>query len=77
FNGPQSFTKSNLEKPFEGGFNIEYVKNADGSPLSYLINQTMMRINLAKPLAPGETFDFQIKWWYNINDYFNDGGRSG
>ena len=77
FNGPQSFTKSNLEKPFEGGFNIEYVKNADGSPLSYLINQTMMRINLVKPLAPGETFDFQIKWWYNINDYFNDGGRSG
>ena len=77
FNGVQSFTRGNLKKPFEGGFNIDYVKNADGSDLSYLINQTMMRINLAKPLAPGATFDFQIKWWYNINDYFNEGGRSG
>ncbi|HZW63930.1 MAG TPA: M1 family metallopeptidase [Flavobacteriaceae bacterium] len=77
FHGPQSFTRSNLKKPFDGGFNIEYVKKLDGSDLSYLINQTMMRINLEKPLAPGETFEFQIKWWYNINDYFNFGGRSG
>ncbi|HLT53300.1 MAG TPA: M1 family metallopeptidase, partial [Flavobacteriaceae bacterium] len=76
-NSPQSFTRSNLKKPFEGGFNIEHVKNADGSNLSYTINQTMMRINLPKPLAPGAVFNFDIKWWYNINDYFNNGGRSG
>ncbi|MCF7560545.1 M1 family metallopeptidase [Sabulilitoribacter multivorans] len=77
FNGPQSFAKSNLKKPFDGGFNIEYVKNDDGSDLSHTINQTMMRINLPKPLAPGEIFKFQIKWWYNINDINVDGGRSG
>lgn len=76
-NSPQSFTRSNLKKPFEGGFNIEHVKNADGSKLSYTVNQTMMRINLPKPLAPGAVFNFDIKWWYNINDYFNNGGRSG
>jgi hypothetical protein len=77
FNGPQSFTNSNLKKAFDGGFNIDYVKNADGSELSYLINQTMMRINLPKPLAPGEIFKFSLKWNYNINDINVDGGRSG
>ena len=55
-NGPNTFTNSNLKKPFDGGFKIEYVKNEDGSDLSHTINQTMMRINLSKPLAPGEIF---------------------
>ena len=77
FSGPQSFTKSNLKKRFDGGFNIEYVKNDDNSDLSYSINQTMMRINLPKPLAPGSVFKFKIKWNYNINDINVDGGRSG
>ncbi|MCB4799641.1 M1 family metallopeptidase [Neotamlana laminarinivorans] len=77
FNGPQSFTKANLKDRFDGGFNIEYVKNENGSPLSHTINRTMMRINLPKPLAPGEVFKFSIKWWYNINDINVDGGRSG
>ncbi|ULC60477.1 M1 family metallopeptidase [Flaviramulus sp. BrNp1-15] len=77
FNGPQSFTRTNLKKRFDGGFNIEYVKNDDGSDLPFMINQTMMRINLPKPLAPGEVFKFQIKWWYNINNHIEDGGRSG
>ncbi|GAA4812577.1 M1 family metallopeptidase [Litoribaculum gwangyangense] len=77
FNGAKSFTNANLKERFDGGFNIEYVKNEDGSNLSHSINQTMMRINLSKPLAPGEIFKFQIKWWYNINDINVDGGRSG
>jgi hypothetical protein len=77
FNGPQSFAKANLKKTFDGGFNIEYVKNEDGSDLSHMVNQTMMRINLPKPLAPGQVFKFQIKWWYNINNHIIEGGRSG
>jgi hypothetical protein len=77
FNGVKSFTKDNLKKTFEGGFNIDYVKNDNGSDLSYTINQTMMRINLPKPLAPGEEFKFQIKWWYNVNNHITQGGRSG
>ena len=77
FNNAVTFTKTNLEKSFDGGFNIEHVKNVDGSDLSYMINQTMMRINLPKPLAPGEVFKFQIKWWYNVNNHIKDGGRSG
>jgi methionine-rich copper-binding protein CopC len=44
----------NFKEPAERGFNIEQVKDTKGNPLSYTINQTMMRINLASPLKPGE-----------------------
>ncbi|AQS93009.1 aminopeptidase [Polaribacter sp. BM10] len=71
------FNKSYVDAPFDGGFKIEHVKNIDNSNLSYTINQTMMRINLAQPLASGEKFQFKIKWWYNINNHRTDGGRSG
>ena len=65
------------DKPFDGGFKITNVANVDGSKLSHTINQTMMRINLPKPLASGETFEFKIEWWYNINNHRTQGGRSG
>ncbi|OCK42164.1 aminopeptidase [Tenacibaculum soleae] len=65
------------EKAFDGGFKITSVTNTDGSKLSYTINQTMMRINLAQPLASGATFKFNISWWYNINNHRTQGGRSG
>ncbi len=71
------FDKTYNDKPFEGGFNITNVSNIDGSKLSYTINQTMMRINLPKPLASGETFKFKINWWYIINNHRTQGGRSG
>ena len=71
------FTRKYLEEKFDGGFNIEFVKDATGKPLSYTINETMMRINLEKPLKHGEKFSFSIKWWYNINNYMIEGGRSG
>ncbi|MCF6181978.1 M1 family metallopeptidase [Lutibacter sp.] len=74
---PSKFTKSFMGKPFQGGINLDYVKNSDGTPLSYTVNQTMMRIDLPKPLAAGATFNFKIKWWYNINDYIALQGRSG
>ena len=66
-----------LEPSFEGGFNIEEVKDINGYKISYTIVKTMMRINLTKPLKPGEKFVFSLKWWYNINDRMKIGGRSG
>ena len=66
-----------LEPTFDGGFKIDHVKNADGSTLSHTINKTMMRINLDQPLKSGESYTFNIKWWYNINDRMKIGGRSG
>ncbi|WP_298287952.1 M1 family metallopeptidase [uncultured Lutibacter sp.] len=74
---PSQFSKKYLEAPFDGGFKIEYVKNMDNSDASYLINFTMMRLNLDTPLAPGKKHSFKIKWWYNINNHIEQGGRSG
>lgn len=73
------FVKKYMDKPFPGGFNIDYVKDAKGKDMSYTINQTMMRINLAKPLKSGEKISFSIKWWYNIVNYMEgaNNGRSG
>ncbi len=71
------FERAFPEEAFDGGFNIMSVTNEDGSKLSHTINQTMMRINLPKPLASGEKFIFNISWWYNINNHRTQGGRSG
>lgn len=74
-----SFASKYMEKPFEGGFNIEYVKDAKGNDMKYIINQTMMRIDLPKALNKGEKITFSIKWWYNIVNYQGsaNNGRSG
>jgi len=77
FNSPATFTKNNLTKPADFGFKIQKVNSAMGSSLSYTVNRTMMRINLPKPLAPGNTFEFSIQWNYLINNSVTDGGRSG
>lgn len=71
------FSKQFLEEPFQGGYNIEYVRDAQGKPMKVTINETMMRIDLDKPLLPKQKISFQIKWWQNINNYRKDGGRSG
>lgn len=73
----ESFSRTYMEEAFDGGFKIEYVKDAKGNPMNYTINKTMMRINLAEPLQSGSKISFSIKWWYNINNYFVVGGRSG
>ena len=64
------------ENDYDGGFKIEEVSQ-NGKALDYTINYTMMRINLEEPLKAGESFEFSIKWWYNINNYIEIGGRSG
>jgi len=62
---------------YDGGFKLDYVRDAGGKALPYTINKTMMRIDLPQALKPGGTFVFKIKWWYNINDRIRLGGRSG
>ncbi|WP_334112455.1 M1 family metallopeptidase [Paucihalobacter sp.] len=74
---PERYASSYLTEGFDGGFRIEKVTLPDGKPLIYMINRTMMRVELPKPMANGDQFSFYIKWWYNINDHVNDGGRSG
>lgn len=69
-----------IRKPkleFDGGFKLESVTDINNIKLNYLVNKTMMRIDLPKPLKKGEKFSFKIKYWYNINDRMVLGGRSG
>jgi len=66
-----------IHNDFDGGFKLDYVKDASGKDLPYTINKTMMRIDLPKPLMPGASYSFKIKWWYNVNNRDEIGGRSG
>ncbi len=66
-----------LAPSFEGGFNVDYVKDQNGKDLTYIVNKTMMRIELPQVLASKQKFTFSIKWWYNINDTQKSRGRSG
>lgn len=61
------------------GHRIQSVKDAQGAPLKYFIDNTVMRVELPKPLAPGQTFDFQIEWSYILIDRINSiaFGRGG
>ena len=70
-------TLKNFYRDFDGGFKIEHVKDGLNRDLPYIINKTMMRIDLPTPLRAGQSYKFKIKWWYNINDHIRDGGRSG
>jgi hypothetical protein len=55
-------------KRFRAWLNIQAVKDAKGA-MSYTINHTMMRIDLPTPLKAGASMSFNIKWFYNINNY--------
>jgi len=69
--------KNNQFYDFDGGFKLAYVKTVAGANLPYTVNNTMMRVDLPTPLRQGQKFSFKIKWWFNINDRMDIGGRSG
>jgi hypothetical protein len=56
------------------GYNITAVYDKLKKPLKYTINQTMMRIDLPTPLAPGQSVQFGVDWNYFVTEYY---GRSG
>ena len=62
---------------FDGGYKIVSVKDATGNAMKFLINKTMMRVELPKPLKSKESYTFAIEWSFNINDQIKLGGRSG
>ncbi|MEM6269179.1 MAG: M1 family metallopeptidase [Bacteroidota bacterium] len=66
-----------MHNDFDGGFKLEHVKDSKGRDLPYTVVGTMMRIDLEKALEPGDEYSFSVKWWYNINDRMQIGGRSG
>ncbi|MFZ5609286.1 MAG: M1 family aminopeptidase [Pseudomonadota bacterium] len=64
-------------RDFEGGYDIIAVRAENGESLAYTINRTMMRVDLKKPLSPGDSVVFTIDWAYNIVDAQAVGARGG
>ncbi|MEY3927980.1 MAG: hypothetical protein RJA97_987, partial [Bacteroidota bacterium] len=73
---PEQINEQYVDK-YQGGFNVTEVKSATGGKLPYVINNTMMRIDLPLALAPGQSVRFYVAWNYLVNDRMKVGGRSG
>lgn len=67
----QAFT----DRPY--GFEIQAIEHTDGTPLNYVINDTMLRMDLPEPLDSGTQVTFIIRWTHNIIDEAAIGGRGG
>ncbi len=50
------------------GVKIKKVVSDKGIPLKYIINESMMRIDLPQPLKPGKKVVFSIDWHYYMID---------
>jgi Peptidase family M1 domain len=53
---------------YEGGFTIQSISDMKGAPLPYVVNNTMMRIDLPTPLVGGQQYSFSIAWRYHEYD---------
>ncbi|HEX6224299.1 MAG TPA: M1 family metallopeptidase [Chryseolinea sp.] len=62
---------------YKGGYTIKAVKDAAGKSLPYIINNTMMRVDLPAPLKSGEKFSFSVDWSYTEYDRQVFDGRGG
>ncbi|RYZ01607.1 MAG: aminopeptidase, partial [Alphaproteobacteria bacterium] len=59
------------------GFEIESVTDGGSRALRYVVNDTMMRVDLPQALAPKGTTTIKLAWAFNIVDNDVFGGRSG
>ena len=62
---------------YKGGHTIKSVKDVAGKNLPYIINQTMMRVDLPAPLKTGEKFSFSVEWSYTESNRQLYDGRGG
>ena len=75
---PQQLDRNDEAKTDNGyGFNILKLTDAVGKPLKYIVNKTMMRVELPAPLKAGQRFVFKLDWNYKIVDRMGRGGRGG
>ena len=79
FGNPQLLDRTAEATGPDNGYGdiITKLTTALGVKLHYVINKTMMRIDLPAPLKPGATFVFNVDWNYKISDRLTVGGRGG
>ncbi|SHN33006.1 M1 family metallopeptidase [Mucilaginibacter sp. OK098] len=59
------------------GDKIMSITDALGKSIPYIINKTMLRMDLPASLKPGAKMIFTVKWNYKISDRMTIGGRGG
>lgn len=68
---------ASMRDPFPGGYKVTTVKDAAGAALPFTVVKTMMRVDLKKPLASGESTTFSVDWSFNIVNAKKIRARSG
>ncbi len=66
-----------MTEKFDGRVNLTEVTDGKGRKLVHTVVKTMMRVELDKPLAPGQTSELVIAWNYRINDGLVVRARTG
>jgi len=64
-------------KDVDYGYSIDRVVDGDDRAMEHTIVDTMMRIDLPRPLEPGNTINFSIDWSFNILLEERVGSRGG
>ena len=72
-----SLRYSQANEDREYGFDFKAVTDANDNDLNYIINDSMMRIDLEEPLPAGARTTINIDWDHNIIDEVAVGGRGG
>ncbi len=78
--GETSFTEiRRLQRvsEWEGGFNDLRITDANGQPMRATVADTLLRIDLATPLAPGQSITFTMNWSMPMPETRVVGGRGG
>ena len=65
------------QESFPAGYELTEISKENGEPLAHYVNDTMLRLDLDKPLESGESVTFNINWQFNIIEAEVLGGRGG
>lgn len=73
----EALQRLRARETFDGSLTITKLIDANDAKLDYTIVKTIMRIDLPRPLAPQESFQFKVGWNYAINNSDLVPGRTG
>ncbi|MCK7459295.1 M1 family metallopeptidase [Idiomarina aminovorans] len=65
------------QQSFPAGYELTEISLENGEPLEHYVNDTMLRLDLDKPLKSGSSVTFNIGWQFNIIEAEVLGGRGG